>query len=83
MTSLMFDEAEGHEGGISLCCDVSGTSGSLVLQIGFEQQAQPDVSGFTDTRVPSVASVPADSCSLPVGRSTHAHLAASAGAVHS
>lgn len=79
----MFDEAEGYEGGISLCYDVSGTSGSLVLQIGFEQEAQPDVSGCMETSVPSVAPVPADSCSLPLGRSTHTHLAASAGAVHS
>lgn len=46
---ILFDEAERCEGGISLCCDVLGTSGSLVLQIGFEQQAQPDVSECIET----------------------------------
>lgn len=46
---ILFDEAERREGGIRLCYDVSGTSGSLVLQIGFEQQAQPDVSKCIET----------------------------------
>lgn len=41
---VLFDEAERCERRISLCYDMSDTSGSLVLQIGFEQQAQPDVS---------------------------------------
>ena len=46
---MLFDEAERHEGGIRLCYDVLGTSGSLVLQIGFEQQAWPDVSECIET----------------------------------
>lgn len=45
---MLFDEAEKCEAGISLCYGVSGTSGSLVLQVSFEQ-AQPDVSECLET----------------------------------
>lgn len=64
---MLFDKAERREGGISLCYDVSGTSGSLVLQRGFEQQTQPDVSAWGP-------GVPAAGCSLLAGARPRAWL---------
>lgn len=80
----LFDEAARREGGISLCYDVSGTSGSLVLQIGFEQQARPDVSERTETWC-SQRGLCASRQLLAASwqEHTHTHLAASAGAVRS